>query len=125
MQIANHKFGRFFRSTKQYRKTCKIYISILMTLKIALEKDFKFLKEATSRNIENCQTSLNLQQTYSSSLCLHVNSIYNKLSELQRQIQNCNTHMNPGDTVQIEAPDLTQISMESLPPAHMRYQTNY
>ena len=42
---------------------------------------------------------------YSSSLCLHVNNIYNKLSELQRQIQNCNTHMNPGDTVQIETPD--------------------
>ena len=27
-QITNHKFGRFFRSTKQYWKTCKIYISI-------------------------------------------------------------------------------------------------
>ena len=63
------------------------------------------MKEATSRNIENFQTSLNLQQTYSSSLCLHVNNIYNKLSELQRQIQNHHLHMNPGDMVQIEAPD--------------------
>ena len=63
------------------------------------------MKEATSRNIENFQTSLNLQQTYSSSLCLHVNNIYNKLAELQRQIQNCYSHMNSGDTVQIEAPD--------------------
>ena len=51
--------------------------------KNSIEKDFKFLKEATSRNIENFQTSLNLQQMYSSSLCLHVNNIYNKLSELQ------------------------------------------
>ena len=42
---------------------------------------------------------------YSSSLCSHVNNIYNKLSELQRQIQNHHTHMNPGDTIQIEAPD--------------------
>ena len=33
--------------------------------KNSIEKDFKFLKEATSRNIENFQTSLNLQQTYS------------------------------------------------------------
>ena len=33
------------------------------------------------------------------------NNIYSKLSELQRQIQNHHTHMNPGDTVQIEAPD--------------------
>ena len=73
-------------------------------LKNSIQKDFKFLKEATSRNIENFQTSLNLQQTYSSSPCLHVNNIYNKLAELQRQIPNCHTHMNPGDTVQIEAP---------------------
>ena len=63
------------------------------------------MKEATSRNIENFQTSLNLQQTYSSSLCLHVNNIYNKLAELQRQIPNHHMHMNPGDMVQIEAPD--------------------
>ena len=73
--------------------------------KNSIEKGFKFLKEATSRNIENFQTSLNLQQTYSSSLCLHVNNMYNKLAELQRQIPNHQTHMNPGDTVQIEAPD--------------------
>ena len=58
-----------------------------------------------SRNIENFQTSLNLQQTYSSSLCSHINNIYNKLAELQRQIPNHHTHMNSGDTVQIEAPD--------------------
>ena len=73
--------------------------------KTILEKDFKFLKEATLQNIQNFQTSLNLQQTYSSSLCSHVNNIYSKLSELQRQIQNHHTHMNQGDTVQIEAPD--------------------
>ena len=42
---------------------------------------------------------------YSSSLCSQVNNIYNKLSELQRQIQNHHMHMNPGDLVQIEAPD--------------------
>ena len=73
--------------------------------KNSIEKDFKFLTEATSRNIENFQTSLNLQQTYSSSLCSHVNNIYNKLAELQRQIQHRDLHMNLGDTIQIEAPD--------------------
>ena len=31
--------------------------------KNSIEKDFAFLKEATSRNVENFQTSLNLQQT--------------------------------------------------------------
>ena len=63
------------------------------------------MKEATSRNIENFQNSLNLQQTYSSSLCSHINNIYNKLAELQTQIPNHHMHMNPGDMVQIEAPD--------------------
>ena len=45
--------------------------------KNSIEKDFASLKEATKRNIENFQTSLNLQQTYSASLCSHVNNIYN------------------------------------------------
>ena len=82
--------------------------------KNSIEKDFKFLKGATSRNVENFQTSLNLQQTYSSSLCSHMNNIYNKLAELQRQIQHCDPHMNSGDTIQIEAldfdPDIDDIS---------------
>ena len=73
--------------------------------KTSLEKDFKYLKEATLRSIQNFQTSINLQQTYSSSLCSHVKNIYSKLSELQRQIQHHRMHMNQGDTVQIEAPD--------------------
>ena len=72
--------------------------------KTSLETDFNHLKEATSRNIQNIQTSLNLQQMYSSSLCLHVNNIYRKLSELQKQIQHHHIYMNQGDTVQIEAP---------------------
>ena len=90
--------------------------------KNSLEKDLKFLKEATSRNIQNFQTSLNLQQMYSSSLCSHVNNIYSKLSELQRQIQNHHTHMNPGDTVQIEAPDFDpDIDGVSLPSADEKH----
>ena len=40
-----------------------------------------------------------------SSLCSHVNNIYSKLSELQKQIQHHCMYMNQGDTVQIEAPD--------------------
>ena len=73
--------------------------------KNSIEKDFKFLKEATARNVENFQSSLNLQQTYSAPLCSHVNNIYNKLAELRRQIQHSDPHMNSGDTIQIEAPD--------------------
>ena len=73
--------------------------------KTSWEKDFKYLKEVTSQNIQNYQTSLNLQQTYSSSLCSHVKNICSKLSELQRQIHHHHVHMNQGDTDQIEAPD--------------------
>ena len=86
--------------------------------KNSIEKDLKLLKEATSRNIENFQTSLNLQQTYSSSLCSHVNNIYNKLAELQRQIPNRHMHMNSGDTVQIEAPDFDP-DIDSIPSPSM------
>ena len=51
--------------------------------KNGIEKEFTFLKEATHKNIENFQSSLSLQQTYSTSSCSHVNNIYNKLVELQ------------------------------------------
>ena len=73
--------------------------------KNGIEKEFTFLKEVTWKNIKNFQSSLNLQQTYSTSLCSHVNKIYNKLVEIQQQIQHCDPHMNFGDTIQIEAPD--------------------
>ena len=72
--------------------------------KNSIEKEFAFLKEATSKN-RNFQSSLSLQQTYSTSLCSHVNNIYNKLVELQWQIQHCDPHMNSGDMIQIEVPD--------------------
>ena len=73
--------------------------------KNGIEKEFTFLKEATQKNVENFQSSLNLQQTYSASLCSHVNNIYNKLAEIQWQIQHHDPHMNFGDTIQIEVPD--------------------
>ena len=54
--------------------------------------------------MENFQSSLNLQQTYSAALCSHVNNIYNKLAEIQ-QLPHSNQHMNTGDMIQLEAPD--------------------
>ena len=76
-----------------------------MTLKTNIEKEFNFIKEATCKNIENFQTSLNLQQTYSAALCSHVNNIYHKISEIQQQLPYSTQHMNTGDVIQIEAPD--------------------
>ena len=83
--------------------------------KNSIEKEFTFLKEATHKNIENFQSSLSLQQTYSASLCSHVNNIYNKLAELQRQLPHPNLHMNTGDVIQIEVPDFDPDIDEVLP----------
>ena len=83
--------------------------------KNGIEKEFIFLKEATCKNIENFQSSLTLQQTYSASLCSHVNNIYNKLVELQQQLPHPNPHMNTGDVIQIEAPDFDPDIDKTLP----------
>ena len=45
--------------------------------KTNIEKEFALLKEATRKNVENFQSSLNLQQMYSAALCSHINNITN------------------------------------------------
>ena len=74
------------------------------SIKTSLETEFKHLKEVTSCNMQNIQTSLSVQQTYSSTLCSHVNNIYSKLSELQKLIQHHCMSSHQGDSVQVEAP---------------------
>ena len=74
--------------------------------KINIQKEFNFLKEATHKNIENFQTSLNLQQTYSAALGSHINNIYHKILEIQQQLPHPTQHMNTGDVIQINAPEL-------------------
>ena len=71
--------------------------------KINIQKEFNFLKEATRKNVENFQTSLNLQQTYSVALGSHINNIYHKISEIQQQLPHSTQHMNTGDVIQINA----------------------
>ena len=75
------------------------------SFKSIIETNFKHLKEATSHNVQNIQTYLCIQQTYSSTLCSHVNNIYNKLSELQKHIQHHCMYPHQTDTVQIDAPE--------------------
>ena len=91
--------------------------------KNGIEKEFAFLKEATLKNVGNFQSSLNLQQTYSTSLFSHVNNIYNKLAELQWQIQHRDLHMNSGDTIQIEAPDFNP-DIDDISPATIDQESN-
>ena len=71
--------------------------------KINIQKEFNFLKEATHKNIENFQTSINLQQTYLVALGSHINNIYHKISEIQQQLPHSTQHMNTGDVIQKNA----------------------
>ena len=48
-------------------------------------------------------------------LCSHVNSIYNKLVEIQQQLPHPTQHMNTGDVIQIEVPDFDPNINEALP----------
>ena len=73
--------------------------------KINIQKEFNFLKEATHKNVDNFQTSINLQQTYSVALGSHINNIYHKISEIQQQLPHSTQHMNTGDVIQINAPE--------------------
>ena len=83
--------------------------------KTNIEKEFSLLKEATCKNVENFQSSLNLQQTYSVALRSHVNNIYRKLVEIQQQLPHSTQHMNTGDVIQIEVPDFDPDIDEALP----------
>ena len=83
--------------------------------KANIKKEFKFLKEMTHKNVENFQTSLNLQQTYSVALCSHINNIYHKISEIQQQLPHSTQHMNTGDVIQIDVTDFNPDIDEGLP----------
>ena len=78
------------------------------SFKSSIETDFKYLKEVTSHNVDNIQTLLGIQQTYSTTLCSHVNNIYSKLSELQKHIHHHCMYLHQrdqSDTVYIDAPE--------------------
>ena len=75
-------------------------------LQTTLQTEFSLLKKATSKNIENLQEAINLQQTYTTALCDHINSIYAKLAQLDRQVKMHCLYPPPSqsDVVQINAP---------------------
>ena len=74
-------------------------------LQTNLQTEFSLLKKATSQNIENLQEAITLQQNYTSALYCHVNSIYAKLVQLDRQVQMHCLYPHPQlDVVQINAP---------------------
>ena len=95
-------------------------------LQTTLQTEFALLRKATSKNIEQFQDAINLQQTYTTSLCSHINTIYAKLVQLEKQIQ---THYlyphSQTDSVQINTPEYDSDidgQIDTLPelPSHAR-----
>ena len=71
-----------------------------------LKSQFNLLREATSRNVENLQQAINLQQAYSTALCGHVNIIFSRLTKLETEIQILTAIVKvEQDNVQLDAPD--------------------
>ena len=75
-------------------------------LQTTLQTEFAFLKKATSKNIDQLQEAIYLQQMYTTSLCSHINTIYAKLAQLEKQIQiHCLYPHSQTDSVQINVPE--------------------
>ena len=75
-------------------------------LKTTLQAEFDLFKKATSKNMENIQEAVQSQQAYTTALCGHINSIYTKLAQLDKQVQTHCLYPHPqSDVVQLNAPD--------------------
>ena len=90
-------------------------------LQVTLQTEFNLLKKATSKNTENLQDVVNLQQTYTTSLCSHINTIYSKLAQLEKQIQmQCLYPHSQTDIIQLNAleydPDIDRQLEVQVPP---------
>ena len=71
-----------------------------------LKSQFHFLKEATSRNVENLQQAITVQQTYTANLCTNINNILPCIIKLEDSILRIEQKLTiEQDTVQINAPD--------------------
>ena len=93
-------------------------------LQTTLQTEFDLLKKATLKNIKQLQGTINLQQTYTTSLCSHINTIHTKLVQLEKRIQtHCLYPHSQIDAVQIDAPeydsDFTDRLIYSHRPHHM------
>ena len=71
-----------------------------------LKSQFNLLREATSRNVENLQQVINLQQTYATALCGHINIIFSKLPKLETDIQAL------GEKVKTEPDDIQLVALD-------------
>ena len=75
-------------------------------LKTSLQSEFNLLKKAILKNIENIQEAIQSQQAYTMALYGHINSLYTKLVQLDRQVQTHCLYPHPQlDIVQLNTPE--------------------
>ena len=71
-----------------------------------LKFQFHFLKEATSRNVENLQHAITVQQSETANLCTYINNILPHITKLEDAIHKFDQKLTMEQvTIQINAPD--------------------
>ena len=99
-------------------------------LQVTLQMEFNLLKKATSKNTENLQDAVNLQQTCTTSLCSHINTIYSKLAKLEKQIQmHCLYPHSQTNIIRLNAPKYDsdidgQLEVQVLPHANKTQESS-
>ena len=75
-------------------------------LKITLQAEFDLLKKATLKNVQYTQEAVQSQQAYTTALFGHINTLYTKLAQLEKQVQIHCLYPHPQlDVIQLNAPD--------------------
>ena len=75
-------------------------------LKTTLQAKFELLKKATSKNVQNIQEVVQSQQQYTTVLFGHINTLYTKLVQFDKQVQiHCMYPHRQSDVIQLNAPD--------------------
>ena len=75
-------------------------------LKTTLQAEFELLKMATSKDIQSIKEVVESQQAYTTVLYGHINTLYIKLVQLDKQVQIHCIYPHPqSDVIQLNAPD--------------------
>ena len=87
-----------------------------------LQSQFRFLKKATSKNIEHLQQAINVQQTCTATICTDINNIPPHITKLEQTVLELQQRITTDqDRVQINAPDY---DLDIDGPLHLRRHVN-
>ena len=87
-------------------------------LKTTLQAEFNLLKQVTLKNIQNIHEAVQSRQAYRTVLSGHINTLYTKLTHLDKQVQIHCLYPHPqSDVIQLNAPDYNPDIDRDLDPA--------